>query len=166
LGLVMGGVLGALFGVLNGLTGPDVQRRTIPNQGIRQSAVNVGVFALLGGLIIGLPYGIGNLVVGAAWTGVVPGVMDGINMGLGGAVVIGLAGGLVPGAACIQHFTLRVVLSCFGLAPLRYAPFLNHATERMFLQRVGGRYRFIHDLLRDHFALAGGKTIASARRQA
>ncbi len=30
--------------------------------------------------------------------------------------------------------------------------FLNSATERMFLQRIGGRYRFIHKLLQEHFA--------------
>jgi hypothetical protein len=48
----------------------------------------------------------------------------------------------------MQHFALRGVLSSFGLAPLRYARFLNHATERTLLQRIGGRCRFIHDLLR------------------
>ncbi|MCY7272686.1 MAG: hypothetical protein LH702_02795 [Phormidesmis sp. CAN_BIN44] len=36
--------------------------------------------------------------------------------------------------------------------PWNYARFLNYATDRMFLQRVGGRYRFIHKLLQDHFA--------------
>jgi TIR domain-containing protein len=152
LGLTMGALLGALFGVLRGLTGPDVERRTIPNQGIRQSAVNVGVFALMGGVIVGLPYGVLNVVAGVAVTRVAPGVFDWVNIGLGSAVLFGLLGGLVPGAACIQHFTLRFVLACFGLAPLRYARFLNFATERMLLQRVGGRYRFIHDLLRDYFA--------------
>ena len=44
----MAGFLGALFGVLSGLTGRDVERRAVPNQGIRQSAANVPVFALLG----------------------------------------------------------------------------------------------------------------------
>ncbi|MHC5674647.1 hypothetical protein [Nostoc sp.] len=32
------------------------------------------------------------------------------------------------------------------------ARFLNYCTDRLFLQRVGGRYRFIHKLLQDHFA--------------
>jgi hypothetical protein len=39
-----------------------------------------------------------------------------------------------------------------GLAPGRYVRFLDYATDRVFLQRIGGRYRFIHDLLRDHLA--------------
>jgi hypothetical protein len=33
-----------------------------------------------------------------------------------------------------------------------YARFLDYCTERLFLQRVGGRYRFIHKMLQDHFA--------------
>nr|WP_242044672.1 NACHT domain-containing protein [Leptolyngbya sp. FACHB-1624] len=52
----------------------------------------------------------------------------------------------------IKHFTLRLVLWFNRLAPWNYARFLNYATERMFLQRIGGRYRFIHKLLQDHFA--------------
>ncbi|MBD2184658.1 hypothetical protein H6S82_05975 [Planktothrix sp. FACHB-1355] len=40
----------------------------------------------------------------------------------------------------------------FDLFSWNYAKFLNYASERLFLQRIGGRYRFIHDLLREHFA--------------
>jgi hypothetical protein len=47
---------------------------------------------------------------------------------------------------------LRFVLWCYGLAPWRYVRFLNYATDQLLLQRVGGRYRFLHVLLRDHFA--------------
>ncbi|RUS93602.1 hypothetical protein DSM106972_095920 [Dulcicalothrix desertica PCC 7102] len=39
-----------------------------------------------------------------------------------------------------------------GYIPWNYARFLDYCTERLFLQRVGGRYRFIHKLLQDHFA--------------
>jgi len=35
---------------------------------------------------------------------------------------------------------------------LHYARFLNYCTELTLLQRVGGRYRFIHKLLQDHLA--------------
>jgi len=38
------------------------------------------------------------------------------------------------------------------MAPWRYVRFLNYATNQLLLQRVGGRYRFLHVLLRDHFA--------------
>ncbi|HEY9853433.1 MAG TPA: hypothetical protein V6D28_28440 [Leptolyngbyaceae cyanobacterium] len=59
---------------------------------------------------------------------------------------------LNPAIACIQHFVLRFILWSNGHTPWNYARFLNYATERMILQRVGGRYRFIHRLLQEHFA--------------
>ncbi len=152
-GLLSGAFLGALFGVLEGLTGPDVERRTTPNQGIHQSARNMAVFALIGALLVGVPYGLFNLGTAVAIMRVGPSASDWINLVAGPSVLFGLLGALVPGAACVQHYTLRCVLWCFGLAPWQYAQFLNYATERMLLQRVGGRYRFIHDLLREHVAL-------------
>ncbi|MEH2055123.1 MAG: hypothetical protein V7K97_02850 [Nostoc sp.] len=39
-----------------------------------------------------------------------------------------------------------------GYIPWNYARFLNYCTDRLFLQRVGGRYRFLHKLLQEHFA--------------
>jgi hypothetical protein len=56
------------------------------------------------------------------------------------------------GRACVQHVSLRLVLFSNRAIPWNYARFLNYATERMFLQRIGGRYRFIHKLLQDRFA--------------
>ncbi|YAG09660.1 hypothetical protein NSTC731_06030 [Nostoc sp. DSM 114167] len=56
------------------------------------------------------------------------------------------------GLACIQHISLRLVLWRSGYIPWNYAQFLNRAAERRLIQQVGGRYRFIHRLLLDHFA--------------
>jgi hypothetical protein len=150
-----GAFLGALLGVLNGLAGPDVERKTVPNQGIRQSAVNVGLFALIGVLAVGVPYGVMNVAAVGLSVRTVPGPADWLRFGGPAALLWGAPAGLVPGAACIQHFTLRFVLWCCRQAPWHYGRFLNYATERMFLQRVGGRYRFIHVMLRDHFARSG-----------
>ena len=149
---IMGGFLGALYGLLQGITGPDVQRRTVANQGIRQSAANIAAFGLIGMLAVGFPYGLLNVGAAAVSTGMAPGPSDWWRLGLGSAVPWAVIGGLVPGAACIQHFTLRFVLWCYGIAPWRYVRFLNYATDQLLLQRVGGRYRFLHVLLRDHFA--------------
>ncbi|MDY6782293.1 MAG: hypothetical protein SW833_07040 [Cyanobacteriota bacterium] len=52
---------------------------------------------------------------------------------------------------CIQHFALRLILCLNGSIPWDYAKFLNCATERL-LQRIGGGYRFMHELLREHLA--------------
>ena len=61
----------------------------------------------------------------------------------------GLFGGL---NACVKHLSLRIVLFRGGDIPWNYARFLNHCTDRLLLQRVGGRYRFIHRLVQEHFA--------------
>ena len=52
----------------------------------------------------------------------------------------------------IKHLSLRFILYFNNYIPWNYARFLNYCTERLFLQRVGGRYRFIHRLLQEHFA--------------
>jgi NACHT domain len=56
------------------------------------------------------------------------------------------------GIGFLQHIALRLVLWQNGYAPPRYDLLLNYCTERLLLQRIGGRYRFMHKLLQDHFA--------------
>ena len=64
-----------------------------------------------------------------------------------------LIGGLITGgSACLRHFLLRLLLYRLGYAPWNYARFLDYATERLFLQKVGGGYIFIHRMLLEHFA--------------
>jgi hypothetical protein len=58
----------------------------------------------------------------------------------------GLIGG---GLACISILYCACIVAECDI-PWNYARFLNYANERLFLQRVGGRYRFIHDLLQEH----------------
>ena len=157
---VPSGTLGALGGALSGATGADVERRLVPNQGIRQSAANIVLFAALGTLIIGVPYGLFNLMVATLTMRVLPTWGDWLRLGVGPGLGFGLLAGLLPGAACIQHSVLRIVLWLSGALPLRYARFLDFATRRRLLQRVGGRYRFIHVSLRDH--LEGSHSLALA----
>ena len=56
------------------------------------------------------------------------------------------------GKACIRHFTLHLILYRNGCIPWNYARFLDYASDRIFLQKVGGGYIFIHRLLLEHFA--------------
>ena len=51
----------------------------------------------------------------------------------------------------VQHFVLGLVLCFTGSIPWKYARFINYATERLLLQRVGRRYKFVHDLLKQSF---------------
>jgi len=68
-------------------------------------------------------------------------------------LIIGLLAALWYGAfEIIQHYTLRLIFWYTGDIPRNYAHFLDYATNRVFLQKVGGGYIFIHRLLMEHFA--------------
>jgi hypothetical protein len=45
------------------------------------------------------------------------------------------------------------VLCSYGYIPWNYQRFLNYASERFLLQKLGDdNYQFIHNLLQEHFA--------------
>ncbi|MBD2186295.1 protein kinase [Planktothrix sp. FACHB-1355] len=135
-GMVFGMNMGLIYGLVRALTSPSIDERiTIPNQGIRQSLKNAIVFGLLGFLVLGIA---ANLL---HWSFFFWGSF-GLCFGI-------IAGG---GEACVKHFMLRFILYCNGYIPWNYARFLDWATERIFLQKVGGGYIFIHRLLLEHFA--------------
>ena len=64
---------------------------------------------------------------------------------LGVGLTLGGIGGM-------RGFILRYILWRNGYIPWNYARFLGLATERLLLQKVGDRYRFNHELLREHLA--------------
>ncbi|NEQ45860.1 MAG: hypothetical protein F6K00_20880 [Leptolyngbya sp. SIOISBB] len=157
-GLLYGLIGGLFFGLIGGLSfelsGDSVVNETsFPNQGVwktlRNSIIVILVFGLSTGLVFGLNFG---LISGRDFEldiGLIFGLIGGLNFGL----IFGLNFGLVSGlGAVIQHVAIRIVLTKNGHTPWNYARFLNHAVELRFMQRVGGRYRFVHDLLRKHFA--------------
>ncbi|NUN65952.1 NACHT domain-containing protein [Pseudanabaena biceps] len=76
-------------------------------------------------------------------------ILNLLILGIGGSIMFGF---YISGAEAPKHFILRCLLYRNGSSPWNYARFLNYSTERMLLQRVGGRYRFIHRLLQEHFA--------------
>ena len=134
-GIVFGLSMGLVYGLISGLTAPSIQTRTVPNQGIRQSSKNAVVFGLIGLFVLGTS---ANILNWAAWFWGIFGLSFGVA-----------AGG---GEACVKHFVLRVILYCSGSIPWNYARFLDYATERIFLQKVGGGYIFVHRLLLEYFA--------------
>ncbi|MGB7417003.1 MAG: hypothetical protein WA902_22610, partial [Thermosynechococcaceae cyanobacterium] len=67
-------------------------------------------------------------------------------------IFIGLGFSQSGGRDLLQHVALRIVMAKHGYAPYRYDLLLDYCVERRLLQRVGGRYRFIHKLLQEHFA--------------
>jgi signal peptidase I len=52
----------------------------------------------------------------------------------------------------LYHVLLRWILFRNQVIPWNYARFLTYASERGILKQSGGRFRFYHDLLREHFA--------------
>jgi hypothetical protein len=145
-------------GLLVGLTGREVGMRTAPNQGIRRSAQNalrVGLAsALSGGVVIGLAFGASTAAtVANPDLRLVSGVSFGLSLGAAFGIVFGLAGGtFFGGLAVIQHTVLRYLLRRGGHTPPDYPRFLDYATERIFLRKVGGGYIFVHRLLLEYFA--------------
>ena len=114
---------------------------------------------LLGGLLTGLLTGLfgqrGMIKPAEALTwsweqslaGLFTGLLFGLPTGLSGRLLTGLLFGI---RAAMQHYLLRCWL--WHTFPLRAVPFLEDATMRILLQRVGGGYSFAHRLLLDYFA--------------
>ncbi|NES00171.1 MAG: NACHT domain-containing protein, partial [Symploca sp. SIO1B1] len=161
-GLALGLIVGLISGLIVGVEISEMETTTSPNQGIWKSIRN----AMTGGLIVGLITGlIAGLIFGLrrAWlifelsVGLIFGLREGLREGLIAGLIAGLITGLIAGLvsggiACIQHFSLRLILYLNNYIPWNYAHFLDYATERIFLQKVGGGYIFIHRMLMEHFA--------------
>ncbi len=136
-GIVYGFFGGLIYGILGGLVGGEVEAKMTPNQGIRRSFRS----ALFIGLGIGLMVALFCTLIGRPFYGL------GYGMNIG--VALGLAFG---GYACLSHFALRLVLWRQGTVPWSYMRFLDYATERIFMRKVGGGYIFVHRLLQEYFA--------------
>jgi hypothetical protein len=54
--------------------------------------------------------------------------------------------------ASLQHLVLRILLVRTRAAPWKYIRFLDEATDRLLLRKVGGGFVFMHRLLLDYFA--------------
>jgi hypothetical protein len=133
-GVIAGGVLGLLLlGILlvASLVQPESWQavaRVITQAGFRATPLLVVVWCAVAVLVIAVPVGIYFAVFGALWYG----ALD--------------AG---------QHAILRLMLRGRGAIPSRLPRFLDYGTRLIFLQRVGGGYRFVHGSLMEHIAGRG-----------
>lgn len=136
LGLAFGTVLGVTYGVIRGWSGDRIATAFKPNQGIRQSAKNAILFAVVAAITPLLTAQLLGDTSPTFWA------VSGLSFGLA----------LGGGEACIKHGILRFLLFTQGRIPWNYARFLDYAADRIFLQKVGGGYIFVHRLLLEHFA--------------
>ncbi|MCU0523699.1 MAG: TIR domain-containing protein [Elainella sp. Prado103] len=150
-----------------------VESRTIPNHGIWKSARNsimllgiCGSLSAVGGLLFWLMYFLTALPSSNPllpmtsqfiwWIYYGNHLIDGLMFGLSVGVLIGvlsaMVGGENSGLVILQHVVLRLILWKMGYIPWNYARFLNSATERILLKKVGGSYIFMHRLLLEYFS--------------
>jgi MFS family permease len=163
-----------LVGLLQGISYEKVddQDRRVLNQGIRRSFYNGGIMGIISGGVIGitgtlsfalinwLSFGLSNLLGNWLHSGPIYWVQEDLSLGWLLAVSSGLLicatnGGL----AVLRHAILRLLLWHTHTFPLQVAPFFEDAKTRILLQRKGGGYSFIHNLLLNYFADTNIKTI-------
>jgi GTPase SAR1 family protein len=147
-GLINGLIYGLILAMVFGFDGIELENKTVPNQGINQSVINTIIISTVTCLLA-------SLLIFVIQKFTQPNVH--LNQALIYSLTSGLCTGLLigipkSGTPAIKHFVLRAILWSNGYIPWNYAKFLNYSTNRLFLQRVGGGYRFVHDLLRQHFA--------------
>lgn len=162
-GLTIGLIIKPIAGLIMGLTSclifyfyfgllrlliTDIQVRTRPNQGIWNSMQNMKIISNVSVSLI--------LILYIIFTYFLP-MID--SQSLTRYIIAGVLpqplllsfiyGG---GLACMQHFTLRLVLYRANRIPWNFVTFFNQAEDRLFIQRSGGSYSFIHRYLQEHFA--------------
>ena len=147
-------IVGLLISIIFGVQGPNLEKTTFPNQGIWQSIKNTILFSIIGAVGLGIPAafqtkGLLSIITNSSS---LQNQISNVNLIIAG-MIAGLFFGLTQaGVACLQHINLRIVAYITRCSPWNYTAFLDYATERIFLQKVGGGYIFIHRFLRDHFA--------------
>jgi hypothetical protein len=147
-GVVLGLLFTAVFAVALGPAVDVLEPSLLPDQRLARSARR----ALLVGAATCLAYAVVNTGIALTLT------LD-IEMStlIAGSVVVGLTYGVCMalsqgGYACLSHIALRIVLWQFDALPPSTIRFLDYATERVFLRKVGGSYIFVHRLLQEYFA--------------
>lgn len=140
-----------IAGVIGGFLAPEISpRQIVPNEGIRRSARRVLLIAALWVSIA--------LLSAMTTTTNSPDPNPPGGLLLFGLFLIDFLPFLVPvmlwvgGRAVLQHLVLRLLLVRGGAAPWGYVSFLDEATDRLFLRRVGGGYVFVHRLLLEYLA--------------
>jgi DNA polymerase III delta prime subunit len=126
-----------VFWLVDGLDVQYLEKTTKPNQGMWRSFQN----ALKFGLTIGLASGLLTGLLVSPESGLIIGMMSGLH-----------AGFRLGGIACIKHVAIRISLARSGKVPWKINQFLDTANNLLFLEPVGGAYRFHHNLLQTHFS--------------
>jgi hypothetical protein len=157
-GLVFGLCYWLLFGLFRGISSNmlDAQKRVKPNQGIWRSVRNGIFIGIISGLVSWAVCSLSYALIYAFLFGLSPALGIGIYIGKSIALLLGLSFGLLcgllnGGLAWIQHGILRLLLWRVRSIPWNYPQFLDYASERILLRKLGGGYMFIHRLFLEYF---------------
>jgi predicted transglutaminase-like protease len=127
-----------------------------PNEGIWKTLANIIPLSIMG-FIIGFAFGfpmttlpllLSSVKIKQNLTDIVLSLSSQLSM----SILLAIMFATLAVGACIKHFVLRIILYRTGYIPWNYASFLNYASDRIFLRKVGGSYIFIHRMLQEHFA--------------
>lgn len=147
------------FSLFTGLSSDTLEdrQRILPNQGIQRSVSNSILVSFTSVVVSWIICTSSYMVSHSAGYGVNAGLSYGLKVGFTVALVVGICTGIIVGLlsggyASIQHYTLRWLLWRSGVIPWNYTRFLDYAHKRILLQKIGGGYTFVHNLLLDYFA--------------
>jgi hypothetical protein len=169
-GFLFGLFVGLFIGTFKGLIISELEQRRSPNQGIKNSAKNFVIIMLMVNFVLFFFVSLSILFLSIEWSALTSGEMlkelvrlreellsqaflrtlwsDSWELWLSGPIF----GLIYGGGACIQHFSLRLILYKKDRIPWNYARFLDYSSERLLMKKVGGGYVFYHRMLMEHFA--------------
>jgi hypothetical protein len=172
-GLVFGLSYWLLFGLYQGIVQEQIEnedRRTF-NQGIRRSLRNGFLVSLLsGGVLMGigiLYFELNNVFENDVlyydefhYKGPSFGMSIVLHYNLSSAPFLAVGSFLlvwatIGGLTILRHYVIRLLLARSHTFPWHAQAFLDDATARILMRRVGGGYSFIHRRLLDYFAEIG-----------
>lgn len=138
--------IGALFG---GIVSKISQGQFISSWLLKLK--NVGITGLWVAFIVSPIFAVSLVFIIYFWAGkdILSGVIGGIRLGTFAGVLAMFWFGIFN---TIRHFTLRFIITFFEHIPFNISRFLDHAVDRIFMQRVGNGYIFIHRALLEYFA--------------
>ena len=155
-------LFGLIFGLLLWLIlgrekQTKISKTTKPNQGIWKSVQNTIEVAVIIGLGSGILTGVIHCGISIkAIPSSIPITKNSLVFGLANGIMFGYAAALLStqgaGFVGLKHLMLRFLLWRSGRIPWNYARFLDYASERLLMKKVGGGYVFYHRMLMEHFA--------------
>lgn len=127
----------------------QIRSSIYPNQGIRNSSYTATLLFVLIAFVAGSIGVLWHLFDSSQASRLTDALAVGVILGVPIAISAALTAG---GATALQHYLLRGLLASSGTLPWKLQHFLDYATDRVFLSRIGGSYIFYHRLLMEYLA--------------